>query len=179
MDRTQAVERELMLIKNKFPGKSQMSIKEWGEFWGISKSYAHKHFKKAMGGVRPLPIIKLIGRPYYNIYDFAEWLVDNRDMGESNGPFIKLSKKQAEERERLLIIRRFPGVFRLSIKEWGEYWGLSSNYAHKHFKAVRNGINPIPLDKPDGRPYVNIITLSEWIVNNKMMGETGKPFIES
>jgi len=86
MDRRKAIEIELKLIKIQFPDKLKLSIKEWGEYWGLKPSYAHKHLKKVIDSENPIPVISPVGRPYISVHDLAEWVVDNKKHSKYTKP---------------------------------------------------------------------------------------------
>ena len=74
-----AIQEELDMLKERFPGKTEMSLDEYAEYFGISRGFAAQHFSRI--NEKPSKIAhKRIGRKVIIIpmLDFAYWLASQK-----------------------------------------------------------------------------------------------------
>lgn len=74
-----AIQEELNMLKERFPGKQELTLDDYAEYFGINRQYAPKHFHRKNQGINKIGH-KRIGRKTIIIpmVDFAFWLAQNK-----------------------------------------------------------------------------------------------------
>ena len=73
-----AVEEELSMLKTRFPGKVEMTLDDYAEYFGVTRKYAPQHFSNINCG-RCKINHKRIGRKIIiPMLDFAYWLAEQK-----------------------------------------------------------------------------------------------------
>ena len=71
------VKKELDDLKERFPGKTEMTLDEWAVYFGIRRTYASQHFKLVTAGDIKVAY-KRVGKRYViKFKDFAFWLAQH------------------------------------------------------------------------------------------------------
>ncbi len=73
-----AIEEELEMLREKFPGKTELTLDDYAAYFEINRQYASKHFLRKNNG--PLKIAhKRIGKKIIiPLVDFAYWLAQHK-----------------------------------------------------------------------------------------------------
>ncbi|MDR2532133.1 MAG: hypothetical protein LBC82_04745 [Oscillospiraceae bacterium] len=73
-----AIQEELEMLKERFPGKLELTLDEYADYFGIGRHYACQHFSRINSGKNKINhkrIGKLIIIP---LIDFAYWLAQQK-----------------------------------------------------------------------------------------------------
>jgi len=73
-----AIEEELNMLKERFPGKLELTLDDYADYFSIDRHYASQHFSRINKG-RYKIAHKRIGRKIIiPLLDFAYWLAQNK-----------------------------------------------------------------------------------------------------
>jgi len=74
-----AIEEELSMLRERFPGKAELTLDDYAEYFGINRHYAAQHFFRTNRGPQKIAH-KRIGRKRIIIplADFAYWLAQKK-----------------------------------------------------------------------------------------------------
>ena len=88
-----AIQEELDMLKERFPGKTELSFDDYAEYFGISRGFAPQHFSRL--NEKPCKIAhKRIGRRIIiPMLDFAYWLAQQKVV--DGKPLVMPSEEQA------------------------------------------------------------------------------------
>ena len=94
----QAIQEELDMLKERFPGKVELTLDEYAEYFGISRKYAPQHFSIINTGKNKINH-KRIGRRRIIIplLDFAYWLAQQKVV---NGSPLLLQPEDIDMKSR-------------------------------------------------------------------------------
>jgi len=94
-----AIIEEMEMLRERFPGKAELTLDEYAEYFNINRTYASKHFSRKNEGRHKIAhkrIGKIIIIP---LIDFAHWLaqkkvVDGRALVLPSDEDLKLDMKR-------------------------------------------------------------------------------------
>ncbi|MCL1999650.1 MAG: hypothetical protein FWG65_12890 [Turicibacter sp.] len=97
----QIINEELATLKELFPGKREITLDEYAEYFGIRRKYASQHFYRKNQGECKIAHKRIGRKILIPLTDFAYWLASHRVEG---GVLIKLPSefdiKQEMKRRR-------------------------------------------------------------------------------
>jgi len=74
-----AIQEELDMLKERFPGKLELSLNEYAEYFDIKRDNADRHFRNVNRKSKNKIASKRIGQKYIiPILDFAYWLAQQK-----------------------------------------------------------------------------------------------------
>ena len=94
-----AISEELEMLRQRFPGKSELSLDDYAEYFGLRRQYAPQHFCNINRGSHKINH-KRIGRKItIPLLDFAHWLarhkvVDGKPLQLSGGIKAEMKRRR-------------------------------------------------------------------------------------
>jgi hypothetical protein len=73
-----AIEEELTMLRERFPGKTELNLNEYAEYFGISRRYAPHHFSRINSRRNKICHKKIGKRIIIPVLDFAYWLAQQK-----------------------------------------------------------------------------------------------------
>lgn len=73
-----AVQEELDMLRERFPGVAELTLDEYAAYWGIARRYASQHFSRANGGAQKIGHKRIGRRIIIPVADFAYWLASKK-----------------------------------------------------------------------------------------------------
>jgi len=94
-----AIQEELDMLREKFPGKVELTLDEYAEHNRIGRRHAARHFNKANSGARKIAHKRIGRKIVIPILDYAYWLahqkvVDGRSLVLPGNGDIKQEMKR-------------------------------------------------------------------------------------
>ena len=73
-----AISEELSMLKERFPGKSELSLDDYAEYFGLRRKYAPQHFYNINRGQNKIGHKKVGRKIIIPMLDFAYWLAQHK-----------------------------------------------------------------------------------------------------
>ena len=87
-----AIKEELDMLKERFPGKLELTLVEYADYFGISRGFASQHFSRANRGKHKIGHKRIGKRIIIPLIDFAYWLAQQKVV--DGKPLILPSEEQ-------------------------------------------------------------------------------------
>ena len=76
-----AIQEELDMLKCRFPGKVELTLDDYADYFGIGRAYASKHFMRKNKGNCKISHKRIGKRIIIPMLDFAYWLAQQKIVG--------------------------------------------------------------------------------------------------
>ena len=73
-----AISEELEMLRERFPGKSELTLDEYAQYFGIGRAYASKHFLRKNKGRQKIAHKRVGKKIIIPLIDFAYWLAQKK-----------------------------------------------------------------------------------------------------
>lgn len=73
-----AVKEELDALKERFPGKTELTLDEYADYFGIGRRGASRHFNRQNSGPRKIGHKRVGRKLIIPMLDFAYWLAQHK-----------------------------------------------------------------------------------------------------
>jgi hypothetical protein len=73
-----AIQEELEMLRERFPGKNELTFVEYAEYFGISRKFAPQHFARINRGPDKIGHKKIGRKTIIPFLDFAFWLANKK-----------------------------------------------------------------------------------------------------
>ena len=73
-----AIQEELDMLRERFPGKAELTLDEYSVYFGIDRHYASQHFNKINRSECKIAHKRLGRKIFIPMIDFAYWLARNK-----------------------------------------------------------------------------------------------------
>jgi len=93
-----AIEEELSMLKERFPGKSEMTLDEYAVYFCITRHYASQHFSNINMGTIKINHKRIGKKIIIPFVDFAYWLAQKKIV--DGKPFRLEGDIEAEMKRR-------------------------------------------------------------------------------
>jgi hypothetical protein len=95
-----AIQDELNMLRERFPGKPELTLDDYADYFGISRHYASQHFNRMNKG-RVKIGHKRFGRDIIiPLLDFAHWLARHKVMDGRQIDLPQLKETSESEKRR-------------------------------------------------------------------------------
>ena len=93
----QAIQEELEMLRERFPGAVELTLDQYAEYFGINRRYAPQHFNKMNLSINKINHKRIGRRIIIPMLDFAYWLAQQKVV---NGNMLIITADSIDMKSR-------------------------------------------------------------------------------